>query len=274
MKTTRLSFLLALICLSNPNLTGQAIPDQISGERHFGQVPLIFEANRGQAGRGVEFLARATGYTVLLEADKTEVLLPMARTGEDQKDALPSTVAIEFVGASYHSHYKVAERLPGKSNYFVGKQSSRWMVGIPQYGRISQKSVYPGIDLVYYGNAGNFEYDFVLAPGADPQSLILRVQGADNISINDLGDLVFQTVAGAIRLQKPAIYQEKKGTRNNIEGKFVLRSSNEVGVAVGDYDADVPLVIDPVLSFSTLIGANNNTQSLGVAVDSTSNVYI
>ncbi len=166
------------------------------------------------------------------------------------------------------------DQLPGKSNYFIGKQSANWITGIPQYGRVAFNSVYDGIDLVYYGNDGQLECDFVLSPGADPRTLSFRVKGAKKIDLDLSGNLSLQLGDGTIELQKPTIYQEVEGVRHAIAGNFALRGNNEVGLSIGEYDSRKPLVIDPVLSYSTLIGANNNTQAQGIAVDPSGNVYI
>ena len=246
-----------------------------SDERGSGRLPFIFEANKGQSDKTVEFLARGADYTVMLEADRTEIVLPPAPVVKKmEKAGSPEIITIEFVGASHKAHFQPGKLLPGKSNYILGKERSQWLFGIPQYEQVTQKSVYRGIDLVYYGNEGNLEYDFVLAPGSDPQSLGFHVQGAERIELSDSGDLLLQTPMGNVRLQKPVVYQERNGIRRAVNGKFVLRSANEIGLVVGEYDAGSPLIVDPVLSFSTLIGANNNTQVQGIAVDSSKNVYI
>ena len=273
MKAQVVRCLMFLICFTC-HVIGQSTI-RPSDEGGFGRLPFIFEANKGQSDKTVEFLARGADYTVLLEADRTEVVLPPAPVVKRmEKAGSPEIITIEFVGASHKAHFEPEKLLPGKSNYILGKGRSQWFFGIPQYEQVTQKSVYRGIDLVYYGNEGNLEYDFVLAPGSDPQSLAFHVQGADRIELSDSGDLLLQTPVGSVRLQKPAVYQERKGIRRAIDGKFVLRSANDIGLVVGEYDAGSPLIVDPVLSFSTLIGANNNTQVQGIAVDSSKNVYI
>jgi hypothetical protein len=122
---------------------------QPSGEASFARLPFIFEANRGQAEKAVEFLARGADYTVLLEGEKTEIVLPPPRGNGMDEAGSPSLVTIEFVGANRNAQFEAGQLLPGKSNYILGKESSRWLVDIPQYGRVTQKSVYRGIDLVY-----------------------------------------------------------------------------------------------------------------------------
>ena len=265
-----------VVCFSCLHLAGQSgSASQSSADGGFGPLPFIFEVNKGQSEKTADFLARGTNYTVLLEAGETKIILPPAHLTKEMVPAVPpSTVTIEFVGASRKAHFEPERLLPGKSNYILGKQRSQWIFGIPQYERVNQKSLYRGIDVVYYGSEGNLEYDFVISPGANPKSLGFRVQGAKDVQLSDTGDLILQTSAGAIRLHKPAIYQEAGSVRRKVEGRFALRKQNTVSLALGEYDPDSPLIVDPVLSFSTLIGANNNTQVQGIAVDSSKNVYI
>jgi hypothetical protein len=276
MKVRDLRFVLFLICISSLNLIGQSEPPSNTSDGiGFGQLPCIFEANKGQAASTVQVLARCGGFTLLLGSTKTELVVPHELLTKDHREPVASSIVkIEFVGANKAAHFEAEDLLPGKSNYFIGKQPSQWLVGIPQYSRVKQKSLYPGIDLVYYGNRGNLECDFVVASGSDPRSLVFRVDGANHIQLSDSGDLFVQTNAGSIRLAKPIIYQERQGGRRNVEGRFIVRTDHEIGLAVGKYDAHSPLIVDPVLSFSTLIGANNGTQVLGVGVDSGKNVYI
>jgi Beta-propeller repeat len=265
-----------LILFAWLNLSGQSGSTRpLPNEGSFGRLPFIFEANRGQAGNTADFFARGADYSVLLESHKTEIVLSAPPPGKGKDDSSsPSIVTIEFVGANRHARFEAGQPLPGKSNYILGKQSSHWLLGIPQYGQVTQKEVYRGIDLVYYGNNGNLEYDFVIAPGSDPQSLAFDVQGAQGIELTDSGDLLLRTAAGDVRLQKPAIYQQTGSGRRNINGKFVRRGPNEIGLAIGAYDVHSQLIVDPVLSFSTLIGANNSAQVQGIAVDSNKNVFI
>jgi len=270
------SCLALLVFLANFNLFAQQVSsDPSSAESNLERIPLVFEPNRGQAENSAQYVSRGNGYTVFLGADKTELVLPPTRDvkGQGMKSEL-SVVTLEFLRANKRVQLEASDLLPGKSNYFIGKGSSNWIAGVPQYARINLKSIYPGIDLVYYGNDGLLECDFVLSPGADPGVLGLRVSGAGKISADVSGNLLLQAGNGTVQLQKPTIYQEMKGVRHIVEGKFILRADNEVGFIVGDYDRTKPLVVDPVLSYSTLIGANNSTQVQGVAVDPSGNVII
>jgi hypothetical protein len=270
------SCLVLLVFLANFSLFAQQVSsDPSPAESSLERIPLLFEPNRGQAENSAQFVSRGNGYTVFLATDKTELVLPPTRDvkGQGMKSEL-SVITLEFLRANKRVRLEAADLLPGKSNYFIGNGSSNWIAGVPQYARINLKSIYPGIDLVYYGNNGLLEYDFVLSPGADPGVLGLRVSGADKIRADVSGNLLLQARNGTVQLQKPTIYQETSGVRNIIEGKFILRADNEVGFIVYDYDRTKPLVVDPVLSYSTLIGANNSTQVQGVAVDPSGNVII
>jgi hypothetical protein len=270
------SCLALLVFSANFNLFAQQVSsDPSPAESSLERIPLLFEPNRGQAENSAQFVSRGNGYTVFLATDKTELVLPPTRDvkGQGMKSEL-SVITLEFLRANKRVRLEAADLLPGKSNYFIGNGSSNWIAGVPQYARINLKSIYPGIDLVYYGNNGLLEYDFVLSPGADPGVLGLRVSGADKISADVSGNLLLQARNGTVQLQKPTIYQETSGVRHIIEGKFILRADNEVGFIVYDYDRTKPLVVDPVLSYSTLIGANNSTQVQGVAVDPSGNVII
>jgi hypothetical protein len=278
MKVRPFYCLVFLILFAWLNLSGQSGSTRpFLSEGRFGRLPFIFEANKGQAGNTAEFLARGADYSVLLGGNKTQIVLSAPRPGngkDDSVSASPSIVTITFVGANRGARFEAGQPLPGRSNYILGQQSSHWLLGIPQYGQVTQKSVYRGIDLVYYGNDGNLEYDFVIAPGAHPQSLAFDIQGAQAIELTDSGDLLLRTAAGDVRLQKPCIYQGTGSGRRNIDGKFVRRGPDEIGLAVGAYDVHSKLIVDPVLSFSTLIGANNSAQVQGIAVDSSKNVFI
>jgi hypothetical protein len=272
----RLPICFALLLLAiSPRSSAQLPAIQASAESQVEPFPLVFEPNRGQANGDARFLSRGSEYTVLLGSDKTVLVLsPKAHASDQHKQRQPSVVSLEFLRSNKAALPEGLDQMPGKSNYFIGGNSANWLTGIPQYARVTYTSVYPGIDLIYHGHNGRLEYDFVLAPGADPRALRFRVAGAEKIDLDASGDLSLRLADGAIALQKPMIYQETSGARKMIAGSFVLLGDNEVGFELGNYDSRKSLVIDPVLSYSTLIGANNSTQVQGVAIDPTGNVYI
>src|SRR5262249_54198954 len=159
-------------------------------------------------------------------------------------------------------------------NYLIGSDPRRWHTHIPTYAKVRYRSVYPHIDLVFYGQQRQLEYDFALAPGADPQAIKLAFTGAGKITIDDRGNLNLQAAGGQIRMHRPRIYQDVEGVRREIPGSYVLTGKHTIGFSLGDYDTTRPLVIDPVLSYSTYLGGNGEDVGRGIAVDASGNVYV
>lgn len=239
--------------------------------RHIDELPLIFEPNKGQAPNGVDFMVQGS-CPIFLQSDAVAFVVPV--THDSEKPVRFSAVTLQLVNSNKKASAAGVDLLPGKSNYFIGHNSVNWRSGIPQYAKVAFRSVYPGTDLVYYGDQGQLEYDFVLSPGASPASIKFRVAGTDRVELNSTGDLLLHTAHSALKLYKPIIYQiGVNGARRPIEGEFVV-NRNDISFAVGNYDIHSELVIDPVLSYSTLIGANNSTQVQGVAADANGNMYI
>ena len=147
------------------------------------------------------------------------------------------------------------EELAGKINYLIGKDPSKWRTGVATYAKVRYEQVYPGIDLVYYGNQRQLEYDFVVGPGADPARIRLKLAGAQKMFVDGEGQLVVQTAGGGVRWNKPEIYQEVDGQHRSVQGKYVLRAGHELGFSVASYDTARPLIIDPTLVYSTYLGA-------------------
>jgi len=196
------------------------------------RLPLTFEANRGQTDARVKFLSRGSGYTLFLTSTEAVMVLsklePEANSNPDQSQPgklgkrTATVLRMELVGANPHAQAVGLEELRGKSNYLIGRDPSRWHTGIPHYARVKYTQVYPGIDLVYYGNQRKLEYDLVVAPGADPTGIRIAFEGADKLTVDGRGDLVLHTGAGEVRLKKPVVYQEVNDTRKEIAGSYVL----------------------------------------------------
>ena len=159
------------------------------------------------------------------------------------------------------------EELPGKINYLIGKDPSKWRTGVATYAKVRYEQVYPGIDLVYYGNQRQLEYDFVVGPGADPARIRLKLAGARKMYVDGQGQLVVQTAGGEVRWNRPEIYQEVDGQHRSVQGKYVLRAGHELGFAVAAYDTARPLIIDPTLVYSTYLGGSGFDEDGGIAVD-------
>ncbi|MGC3989004.1 MAG: SBBP repeat-containing protein [Chthoniobacteraceae bacterium] len=165
--------------------------------------------------------------------------------------------------------------LAGAVNYLRGSSAGQWRTNIRTYGRVRYAQVYPGVDLVYYGTHGQLECDFVLQPGADPAAIGWQFSGADAVSVDPTsGDLKVATAAGTVRWHRPLVYQEISGQRRAVAANYVASRDGSVGFQLAAYDRRQPLVIDPVLVYSTYLGLGTGPQGSGLAVDSAGNVYL
>ena len=225
-------------------------------------IPLHFEPNMGQADPTVLYSASARGLTVFLTRSETVF------AGPGQKP-----VRLRFEGAKDNAALEPVERLPGVSNYYRGNDPRKWRAGVPHYARVRAKRVYPGVDVVYYGNARRIEYDFVVAPGTDPDVIRLAYDGVDKISLDDKGDLLLKSATAELRQHKPVVWQEVGGRRVEVAGSYRIRNGR-VGFELARYDRSKPVVIDPVLSYGTLLGGSEEDLADGVAVDSSGNIVV
>src|SRR6266849_1667386 len=195
-----------------------------------GQLPLIFEPNQGQADSKVRFLARGAGYSLFLDPAGAVLSLQTAPKSQSHGEQV---VRMKLIGANPAAATSGTDLLPGKSNYVIGNDPHRWRSGIPQFAGVRYACVYPGIDLVFYGNQGRLEYDFKVAPGADPSQAELEFDGASNLELSS-GDLILTSKdAGGLRLQAPEIYQRDGERRQPVAGRFVLRAANRIGFEIG-----------------------------------------
>jgi Domain of unknown function DUF11/Beta-propeller repeat len=243
-------------------------------------LPLYFEPNQGQTDPQVEYLARGVGYGLFLTAN--ESVLNLQRPATKDQPATASVIRMQLEGASAAARIQAAQPLPGKSSYFIGNDPSKWVRNVPQFGRVEYQSVYPGIDLVYYGNDHQLEYDFRIAPGADANQIALNFQGAS--ARVDSGDLVVATNGGDVRFHAPHIYQSSANQQagdqssasqqTDIAGGFRLLAANKIGFTVGPYDHSRELVIDPVLNYSTYLGGTGTESLVKVAVDQANDIYL
>jgi hypothetical protein len=233
--------------------------------------PLYFEANRGQADAATRFIARGSQSQFLISPDAAEMILfkPVSAHSFAAR-----TMRMQFTGANPQALVSGVEEMPGTINYLVGNDLSKWQTGVPTYSGVHITGVYPGVDLVYYGNQHRLEYDFTVAPQARPDSIAMHFAGVDKIALNESGDLVLTLGSSEIVQPKPLIYQETDGRHVNIAGGYKLLGGNTAAFYIGDYNPSLPLVIDPILSFSTYFGGTGSQAANSVAVDTNGFVYI
>lgn len=299
------------------------------------QRPLVFERNDGQTAAEVAFLSRGRGYSLFLAKDEAVMVLstptthgvaerpglrqPSAAFGlrdaeprapEDGRSPEPfgdvtpqeefgssRVLRMRLVGANSSPAIRGEAMLPAKANYFIGNEPTHWRTQVPTFGKVRYEEVYPGIGLVYYGNEGQLEYDFVVAPGADPNQIAMEFEGADGLGLREGGDLVLNVGGREVRWQKPMIYQEVNGKRIEIAGRYRIRQGPDqpvnlaaaahstlstkdlqsvqfVSFELAAYDPGLPLVIDPILLYASYLGGSGYDSGGRVAVDASGNVYV
>ena len=215
---------------------------------NFGKIPLSFQPNVGQADPRVQFVSHGMGYSLYLTPGEAYVSLENQPSG-DRAD----TLRMKLVGANAKTAAAGLDKQSGVVNYFVGNDPGKWRSGIPTYGKVAYTSIYPGVDLVFYGNQRQLEYDFVVGPGADPAQIAWQIEGAA-LSVGREGDLQLAAPNGPASFKKPVIYQVDGYKKIRVDGRYVI-AGNQVRFALGRYDHAKPLVIDPVLTYLTYLGA-------------------
>ncbi len=268
----------------------------------YGKLPMSFELNQGQADPQVKYLARGRGYQVFLTDTEAVLALRIADSGlriADLKDPSPKSqssqsllqsathnpqsairnpqsrrLRLKLDGAKPAEQVIGVNPLPGKSNYFIGNDPRKWHTDIINYSRVEYRNVYPGISLAYYGTQQALEYDFIVAPGADPQAITVSFEGADRMELDSRGDLLLHLNGEVIYQRIPVIYQNIDGRRRNVSGRYFMKGERQIGIKVDGYDAARSLVIDPVLEYSTYIGGGGDDLGQSIKVDGGGNAYI
>jgi hypothetical protein len=236
---------------------------------NYGKIPLAFEANEGQTNSQAKFISRGSGYSLFLTAE--EAVFTLRRSDKERSAVL----RMKPLGANPSPKVTGIEEMESKSNYFIGNDPEKWRTNVANYEKVKYEEVYSGIDLVYYGNQRQLEYDFIVKPGADYREIALRFDGADKVEIDRNGELVLQIGGEQVRQHRPVIYQEENGERLVVAGNYTFKSSREVGFEVGAYDESRPLVIDPVLLYSTYLGGSNSSEIANdIAIDAAGNAYV
>src|SRR5208282_117599 len=210
------------------------------------------------------------GYSLFLDANGATLAMQTAPSAAQRGEQF---VRMKLVGANPVAALAGADALPGKSNYFIGNDPKKWHTGIPQFAGVHYQSVYPGIDLVFYGSQGHLEYDFKVAPGANPSQAELQFDGVSKLQLV-AGDLLLKGAGADVRLQAPRVYQSVAGRQQPVEGRFVLRAANRVGFEIGAYDRTRELVIDPTISYSTYFSGNGTDAASALAIDNNGDAFV
>jgi Beta-propeller repeat len=263
----------------------------------YGRLPLAFDKNLGQTDSRVRFLARGQGYEMFLTPSEAVLALHSAapssatRTSAAHKGAAAvpgsqaratslSVIRMQLEGANPSAKIDGVDPLSRTSSYFIGSDPKNWHTNVPSYARVEYRDVYLGVDLMFYGNQRRLEYDYVVNPGASPKAIALNIEGARKMKVDSQGNLVMSLAKGNVELQKPLVYQDVDGKRQVIGAQYAL-NENHVSFAVAKYDESKPLIIDPVLVYSTYLGQSPAPGSptigdigYGVAVDTSGDAYV
>ncbi len=252
-------------------LVSQASDKPLEGEKKlikgdFNLLPMSFEPNQGQSSSDAKFLAHGRGFSALFKKNEADFFL----TGHD---AVSGLLRVTLINASDDAAMSGEERLPGTVNYFIGDDPGKWHTGLPTFERLRYSKVYPGTDLIYYGNKGHLEFDFQLSPGAAPSNIQMHFEGAKSLRIDGKGNLVVTAKDGQIVFRRPIIYQPAEaGRKDFVTGNFRIIEEDSISFAVSRYDRSRPLIIDPILNYSTYIGTEAGASS--IAVDQNGEAYI
>jgi len=236
-------------------------------------LPLVFESVT--SGDGANFVASGPDYRLVVSPTGTQLQLHSAAGGD------PAVVRSTLLGADASAKMQGLDAVPGGTSHFVGNDPANWRRAVPTFHRVLTRAVYPGIDLLWHGHDGTLEYDFVVAPGNDPASIVLAFDGATDAKIDDAGNLILTTAAAPLRWRKPVSYQELDGRRVAVSSGYRIAGDGRIGFEVGAYDRTRPLVIDPVLAYATYaaattFAAGDGTQNYGLAIvaDADGNAYV
>jgi hypothetical protein len=220
------------------------------------RLPLRFERNQGQFDPAVRYAARASAFALALTAQGASLSFPDS-----------PRVSLSLAGSAVSPAIEPEDPQAARTDYLVGDRRN-WHTGVASFGRVRYRSVYPGVDLIFYGNASRLEYDFVLQPGADPAAIRLRFDGAGKPSLTAAGDLALETPGGRMLQHKPVLYQQDSHTsqRRAVYGRYTLLAGGLVGIQVDRYNTSQPLVIDPVITYTTLMGGGGAETMAGMKI--------
>ena len=262
---TLLTMFAGIQLVSAATATDQANHAQVASE--YLRMPMSFELNEGQSNPQVKALAHGSSYGLFLTSNESVFVVASGKKAES------AIVRFRTVGSNPAAKVIGLDRMVSTSNYYVGRDKSKWREKVANYARVKYESIYPGVDLVYYGNQQQLEYDYIVAPGADPNSIRLAIAGAHKVRVAPNGDLLLETANGSMSHHKPVIYQEIDGSRREVAGNFILHG-NRVSFQVGDYDRSKELIIDPSLSFLTYLGGSGTEEGKALTITTTTGVTL
>ena len=282
---------LIIILLLSIAISSNANNQSITVTKNLTSMPLAFTENQGQWDDEVLYRANAGGATMWFTKDGAvyqftrnipkddagidDPMDPMSHLRDHQPDSIESiAIKASFVGSNPNSRMVGHEKMEYKCNYFIGNDPNEWHTDVPNYKTIIYEEIYDGIDLKYYGNGTHMEYDFIVSPGADFSQIKIQYEGAESILVNANGELIVETIWGEVVEQRPVVYQVENDRRIPVEGIYSLQGDNSFGFELSGYNPVLPLVIDPVLSYSTYLGGSGDDVAWGIVVDTSGVTYI
>lgn len=268
---------------------GSTAPGSVAGRlpigRSFAKLPLAFEPNVGQTDESVKFVSRGNGYALFLSPTEADMVLnKLTHAGNNRLETgvphgpigqpPPIALRMKLEGANRQSVMTGIDRLPGISNYFIANDHSKWRTSVPNFAKVESRSVYHGIDLVFYGNQRQLEYDLIVAPKTNPNVIRLRFEGINQLDLDAHGDAVLRLQNAQVLLRKPIIYQEVNGKKVMVDGTYRKMGATGLRLKLAAYDSRKPLIIDPVLTYSTFLGGSGFDLGQAIAVDPLGSAYV
>ncbi len=272
--------------LSTPKVLPRDAVASARAAARFANLPMDFEVNRGQVNQRAKYIARGPGYSLFLTRDEAVLSLersnlqrvPTEAVSKQSAELRDRVLRMRLAGSNRDARIEGVEANPAISNYFIGKDPSKWRTRIPHFNKVRYGAIYRGIDLVYYGTNHQLEYDFVVKPEADPSRIRMHFTGADKLALDAHGNVLMQLGSDQLVLRKPLIYQEVKGKRRPIDGSYRVIGGDTVSIDVAGYDRSKPLVIDPVLGpalgYATFLGGSATDGATAIAIDTSLNAYL
>jgi Beta-propeller repeat len=255
------SFLSAVILVFSTYLTPSFAAPPVTT-----RLPIVFELNRGQAPAETRYVLRGGALEGEFQNDGVRLRLSSSKKSTQQ-------VKMRLVGSSEDTAITGDGTLQGHTNYLVGNDPKQWLRGLPNYSEVRYSQIYPGTDLLFYGNGGSLEHDFEVQPGADPRRIAFQLDGAESVALDEKGNLKIKLAGGTVTFGRPNAYQTVAGMRRHVDAAFVVGHDGTIRFRLGKYSTAEKLVIDPVLSFSTYLSALASEANV-IATDAGGNTYI